>query len=67
MWRYRRDEKALANGVIANFPADIINKNSSFKFKQEIKGIAGYDRTKNIEIMVPLKYLISFEERLKCR
>ena len=66
MWRYHRDEEALANGVIAKFPADINNKNALLKFKQEIKGITGYDRTKNVEIMVPLKYLISFEESFKC-
>ena len=54
---YYRDEPALnANGVINDFPAD--NNNSAlFKFKTKIAGKTENDGTKNVKIMVQLKYL----------
>ena len=54
--QYYRDEPALTNaGAIANFHA--ADTSASFKFKQKITGITGDDCTKNVEIMVPSKYL----------
>ena len=57
---YYRDEPALNNNNnVIDFPAN--NSNSiSFKFKQQITGQTGNGGTKNIEIMVSLKYLSSF-------
>ena len=40
----------------SNFPGH----SASFKFKQKITGSAEDDGTKNVEIMVPLKYLSNF-------
>ena len=52
-WQYYRDESALADaGALDNFPG---NK-ASFKFKQKITGKTGNNGTKNVKLMVPLKY-----------
>ena len=65
LWQYFRDDPALANGTIVDFPA--ANKNSaSFSFKQKITGKTRADVTKDAEIIVPLKYLNNFGELLKC-
>ena len=45
-------------GTIADFHA--ADYSSSFKLKQKITGVAGVDGTKNVEILVPLKYLSKF-------
>ena len=58
LWQYYRDEPALTDaGDIKNFHADD-NNSASVKFKQKITGLTAADGTKNLEIMVPLKYLI---------
>ena len=55
--QYYRDEQALDNnGNFFDFHADNLNSNS-FKFKQKITGQTGNGGTKDVEIMVPLKYL----------
>ena len=55
-----RDEPAIdVNGNNIDFPANNTNSNS-FKFKQQITGQTGNDGTKDVEIMVPLKYLSNF-------
>ena len=54
---YYTDEPALNDtGAAVNFPGN----SASFKFKQKITGSTGDDRTKNFEIIVPLKYLSTF-------
>ena len=54
---YYTDEPALNDtGTPVNFPGN----SASFKFKQKITGSTGDDRTKNFEIIVPLKYLSTF-------
>ena len=59
LWQYYRDEPALNdNGEIIDFPAD--NNSASFKFKQRITGQTGNSGTKDVEIMVQLKYLRNF-------
>ena len=50
-------------GTIKNFHAN--NKNTSFKFKQEITGVAIAGGTKKVEIIMPLKYLINFWRTLE--
>ena len=56
LWQYYRDESALTNaGAIANF--DAADNIALFEFKQKITGVTGDDGTKNVKIMVPLKYL----------
>ena len=54
-----RDKLALnANDADIDFPA--ANNNSAFfNFKQKITGKAGADNAKDVEIIVPLKYLDS--------
>ena len=49
------------DGTLANFSGNI----PSFKFKQKIIGLTGDDGTKNVETMVPLKYLSNFWRALE--
>ena len=49
------------DGTLANFPGNI----ASSKFKQKITGLTGDDGTKNVETMVPLKYLSNFWRALE--
>ena len=54
-----RDEPALNNnGVIIDFSGD--NDSALFGFKQNKTGQTGSDRTTNVQITVPLKYLSDF-------
>ena len=46
------------NGVIIDVPDD--PDNASVKYKQKITGQAGNDGTKDVQIMVLLKFLINF-------
>ena len=57
LWQYYRDKPALDyNKNVIDFAAN--NKNSiSFKLKQQISGQTVNSGTKNVEIMVPLKFL----------
>ena len=65
LWQYYRDEPALdKHNNIIDFPAN--NNNSiSFKFKQQITEQTGNYGTKNVEIMVSLKYLSNFWRTLE--
>ena len=47
--------------MLANFPGN----SASFKFKEKITGLTGDEGTKNVEIMVPLKYLSNVWRTLK--
>ena len=63
-WQYYRDGSDLTDaGAIANFHA--ANNSALFKSKQIITGKIANGATKDIEIMVPLKYLSIFGELLK--
>ena len=62
LWQYYRDEPAFTNaGTLNDFPGN----SASFKFKQKVTGSTGNDGTKNVEIMVPLKYLSNFWRTLE--
>ena len=64
LWQYYRDKPALNNdGVNADFPDD--NDTASFKLKQKITGQKGNDLIKDVQIMVPSKYLIDFWRTLQ--
>ena len=57
LWQWYRDESALnANVEIIDFPANN-NSSASFKFKQEITEQTGNGGTKNVELMIQLKYV----------
>ena len=59
LWQYCKDIPARnANNEIVIFSED--NTTDSFKFKAKITGQTGNDGTKDVEIMVPLKYLSNF-------
>ena len=59
LWQYYRNEAALDDaGRIVGFPND--NNSASFKFKQKITGQRGNDGTKDVQIMVKLKYMNNF-------
>ena len=65
LWKYHRDEPYLdANGNIDDFPADD-NNSASFNFKSKIAGRIRNDGTKDVKIMVPLKYLSNFWRTLE--
>ena len=62
---YQRDEPALCNNRnIIDFPADN-NNSTSFKFKQQKIGQTENGGTKNVEIIVPLKYLSNIQRTLE--
>ena len=68
LWQYYRDEPfSDYNDVIVDFLADNNNSSAPFKFKTKIAGRIGNNGTKDVKIMVPLKYLSNFiRELLKC-
>ena len=53
-----------SNDEITYFPANNNNSNL-FRFKQQITGQTGNGSTKDLEIMVPLKYLSNFWRALE--
>ena len=64
LWQYCKDIPARnANDEIIVFDAN--NLTDSFKFKAKITGETGDDGTKDVEIMVPLKYLSNFWRTLE--
>ena len=57
MWQHYRDKTAINNaGDNVDFHADVNNR-AWFKFKRKILGKIDNDRTKDLKIMVRLKYL----------
>ena len=59
LWQYYRDEPCIGgNDNIIEIPDD--PDSASFKYKQKITYQAGNDGTKDVQIMVPLKYLSNF-------
>ena len=64
LWQYCQDIPARNNNdEIIEFTAG--NPTDSFNFKAKITGRTGDDGTKNVEIMVPLKYLSNFWRTLE--
>ena len=64
MWQYCKDIPAVDNNnAIVNFTDS--NLSDSFNFKVKMTGQTGNDGTKNIEIMVPIKYLSNFWRTLE--
>ena len=60
LWQYYRDEPALNDdGNTIDFPNDS-NNSISFKLKQKITGQTVNNETKDVETMIPLKYLSNF-------
>ena len=59
LWQYYRDEPAIENNNITGFPANN-NNSTSFKFKEQITGQTRNGGTKDVEIMVLLKYVSNF-------
>ena len=64
LWQYCKDIPARNNNTeITEFT--LANTTDSFKFKAKITGQTGDDGTKDVEIMVPLKYLSNFSRTLE--
>ena len=67
LWQYYKDMPARNNNnnnnQIVNFAAD--NLTDSFNFKAKITDQTGNNGTKDVEIMVPLKYLSNFWRTLE--
>ena len=63
--QYCKDIPAVNNNnAIVNFTEN--NLTDSFNFKVKMTGQTGNNGTKNVEIMVPLKYLSNFWRSLEC-
>ena len=64
LWQYCKDipTRNVNNEIIV---FDVTNTTDSFKFKAKITGQTGNDGTKDVEIMVPLKYLSNFWRTLE--
>ena len=63
LWQSCRDELALPDNVTLLILMQIMC--SSFNFEIKITGETGNNGTKNVEIMVPLKYLSTFWRTLE--
>ena len=64
LWQYCKDMPAEDNNnAIVNFTEN--NLTDSFNFKVKMTGQTGNDGTKNVEMMVPLKYLSNFWRSLE--
>ena len=65
LWQYCKNEPFITDdGVVIDIPDD--PDSASLKYKQKITGQTGNDRTKDAQIMIPVKYLSCFGELLKC-
>ena len=65
MWQYSTDESSLDNnGNIIDIPDDN-NNSASFKCKQKMAGQTGSGGTKDVEVMVPSKYLSRLSRTLE--
>ena len=66
MWQYCKDIPAVDNNnAIVNFAEN--NFTDLFNFQVKMTGQTGNDRTKNVEITVPLKCLSNFWRTLEMR
>ena len=64
LWQYTKDILAVDNNnAIVNFTNN--NLTDSFNFKVKMTGQTGNNGAKNVEIMVPLKYLSNFWRTLE--
>ena len=64
LWQHTKDIPAINNdNVIMDFTNN--NLTDSFDFKVKMTGQTGNNGTKNVEIMVPLKYLSNFWQTLE--
>ena len=64
LWQYCKDIPAVDNNnAIVNFTNN--NFTDSFNFKVKTAGQIGNGGTKNVEIMVPIKYLSNFWRTLE--
>ena len=63
LWQYCKDIPARNNGAIVIFAEN--NLTDPFNFKVKFTGRTGDDGTKDVEIMVPLKYLSNFWRTLE--
>ena len=65
LWRYYRDEPGLdGNSNVIDVPTDN-NSGMSFKFEEIITGKTGNDGTKDVELMISLKYRSNFWRTLE--
>ena len=62
LWEYYRHEPALSDSGSVD---DIPGKSAFFKFKQKITDKVESNSTKNVDIMVPLKYLSYFGRKFE--
>ena len=63
LWEYTKDIHAVNNN---NAIIDFTNNNLTDSFKVKMTAQTGYNGTKNVEIIVPLKYLSNFWRTLRC-
>ena len=64
LWQYCKDISAVNNNnAIVDFTDN--NLTDSFNFKVKMTGQTGNDEIKNVEIMIPIKYLSNFWRTLE--
>ena len=64
LWQYCKEIPAVDNNnALVNFAEN--NLTDSFNFKVKILGQTGDDGTKNVQIIIPLKYLSNFWRTLE--
>ena len=68
LWQYCGEKPVInaANGAMANFTADNADTNLFEIKERKTTSQTGNNGTKNVEIMVPLKYLSTFWRLLNC-
>ena len=65
LWQYYGDKPSLNNAdTIVDF-TDANHNSKSSKYKQKITGVTDANGKKNVEIMVPLRYLSNFWRNLE--
>ena len=63
LWQYCKDIPAVNNNAVVNFAGN--NLTNSFNFKVKMTSQTGVDGTKNVKIMLPLKYSSNFWRTLE--
>ena len=65
LWQYYRDWPSINNAGTVVYFTGADHNSKSVKYKRKITGATGVNVTKNVEIIVPLKYLSNFWRTLE--
>ena len=65
LWQYSREKPAVSNDA-AVIALNVANVTNLLDFKEKITGQTDNNGKKNVEIIIPLKYLSSYRKHLEC-